>query len=101
MTTGLIWHERLMWFDAGTFAGPMKAVGNVQPGEPSENPEAKRRIKNLLDASGFIEHMRVVTPTAATPADILRVHTPRLVAQVTELSGGAGGQLGFSSFIGH
>ena len=55
MTTALIWHEHMMWFDAGMFAGPMQAVGWVEPGEAAENPAAKRRSKNLLDASGFIE----------------------------------------------
>ena len=39
MTTALIWHEKLMWFDTGTFAGPMPVGGWVQPGEASENPE--------------------------------------------------------------
>ena len=29
MTTGFVWHERLMWFDAGTFAGPMPVGGWV------------------------------------------------------------------------
>ena len=53
MKTALVWHEKLMWFDTGTFAGPMPVGGWVQPGEASENPEAKRRIKNLLDATGM------------------------------------------------
>jgi acetoin utilization deacetylase AcuC-like enzyme len=99
-STGLIWHELMMWFDAGTFAGLLRAVYPVQAGEPSENPEAKRRIKNLLDASGFSEKLTVITPKPATEADILRVHTPRLVEQVKGLSTSNGGQLGMSSWIG-
>jgi acetoin utilization deacetylase AcuC-like enzyme len=100
MTTALIWHELMMWFDAGTFAGPMRAAFPIQPGEASENPEAKRRIKNLLDASGFIEKLAVITPKPATEQDLLRVHTPRLIARVKELSAGHGGQLGVSAFTG-
>ena len=100
MATGLVWHERLMWFDAGTFAGPMRATGWIQPGEASENPEAKRRIKNLLDVSGFARHLTPITPEAATEADIRRVHTESHIAQVKELSAGNGGQLGFSAFTG-
>jgi acetoin utilization deacetylase AcuC-like enzyme len=100
VTTALVWHELMMWFDSGTFAGPMRAVYPVQSGEASENPEAKRRIKNLLDASGFIEHLVVITPKPATDEDLLRVHTPRLLAQVNELSAGHGGQLGVSAFTG-
>lgn len=100
MATGLIWHELMMWFDSGTFAGPMRAIYPVQPGEASENPEAKRRIKNLLDASGFVRHLTVITPDAAQERDLLRAHTSRLLAQVKELSAGNGGQLGASAFIG-
>ena len=76
MATGLAWHERMMWFDSGTFAGPMRAVGFVQPGEASENPEAKRRIKNLLDACDFTRHL---TPIDGGAGDcrrgLRRVHS--------------------------
>lgn len=100
MQTALCWHERLMWFDAGTFAGPMPVGGWVEPGEASENPQAKRRIKNLLDASGFIEKLRVLTPTPATAEDLLRVHPARYLEKVQALSSSYGGQLGASAFIG-
>ncbi len=100
MTTALIWHEKLMWFDAGTFAGPMPVGGWVQPGESSENPETKRRIKNLLDATGMTAHMKVITPARASDTDILRVHSPDYLAKVKTMSGAYGGQLGVSAFIG-
>jgi acetoin utilization deacetylase AcuC-like enzyme len=100
MTTALVWHEKLMWFDAGTFAGPMPVGGWVQPGESSENPETKRRIKNLLDATGMTAHMKVVTPAPASDEEILRVHTLAYLAKVKDLSGAYGGQLGVSAFVG-
>ena len=100
MRTAFVWHERLMWFDSGSFAGPMPAVGWVQPGEPSENPEAKRRIKNLLDATGFIEALDVITPGPASEADILRVHPQVYLEKVKALSAANGGQLGASAFMG-
>ncbi len=100
MRTALCWHERLMWFDAGTFAGPMPVGGWIQPGEASENPEAKRRIKNLLDASGFIERLQVITPKPATEEDILRVHPRAHLENVKALSAAYGGQLGASAYIG-
>jgi acetoin utilization deacetylase AcuC-like enzyme len=100
MATALVWHELMMWFDTGAFAGPMRALFPVQPGEPSENPEAKRRIKNLLDASGYIEQFAVITPPPATQQAVLRVHTPRLLQEVKTLSAGFGGQLGISAFTG-
>jgi acetoin utilization deacetylase AcuC-like enzyme len=100
MTTAFVWHEKLMWFDTGTFAGPMPVGGWVQPGEASENPEAKRRIKNLLDACGMTAHMKVVTPTPASDEDVLRIHTPAYLEKVKALSGAYGGALGKSAFIG-
>jgi acetoin utilization deacetylase AcuC-like enzyme len=99
MATALVWHERMMWFDTGVFAGPLRGVFPVQPGEAAENPEAKRRIKNLLDASGFIDQLTVVTPKPATDGDILRVHSAKLLAQVKTLSAAYGGFLGTSSTI--
>ena len=100
MTTALVWHEKLMWFDAGTFAGPLPVGGWIQPGEASENPEAKRRIKNLLDATGMTAKMTVITPSPASEEDILRVHTAAYLAKVKALSAAYGGQLGISAFIG-
>jgi acetoin utilization deacetylase AcuC-like enzyme len=100
MTTALVWHEKLMWFDTGTFAGPMPVGGWVQPGDPAENPEAKRRIKNLLDATGMTARMSVITPSPATDDDILRVHTSAYLAKVKALSAAYGGQIGVSAFTG-
>ncbi|MFV0294817.1 MAG: class II histone deacetylase [Hyphomicrobiaceae bacterium] len=100
MATALVWHEKLMWFDAGAFAGPMPARDWIQPGEASESPDAKRRIKNLLDATGLINALDVVTPTPATDDDVLRVHTSAHMAKVKALSAAYGGQLGASAFIG-
>ena len=100
MTTALVWHEKMMWFDAGAFAGPLRGVFPVQPGEGSENPEAKRRIKNLLDACGLIEALDLITPKPAEAEDILRVHTRRLLDEVKAKSDDYGGQLGASAFVG-
>jgi len=100
MATALVWHEKMMWFDAGTFAGPLRGVYPVQPGEASENPEAKRRIKNLLDASGMSDALTLIVPKPAEEADIRRVHTARLLNEVKEKSAGFGGQLGASSYLG-
>ena len=100
MATAFVWHERMMWFDAGAFAGPLRGIYPVQPGEASESPEAKRRIKNLLDATGFIQRLTQITPEAATEAQLRRVHTARLLAEVVDLSAAYGGQLGFSAFTG-
>ena len=48
--TGLIWNERFMWHDNGSALGQIPAGGAFQHGVHLENPETKRRLKNLLDA---------------------------------------------------
>lgn len=101
MATALVWHERMMWFDGGSaFAGLMRGVYPVQPGEAPESPEAKRRIKNLLDASGYIGAFTVLTPAEASEEDVRRVHTAAHLADVKAKSLAYGGQLGQSAFIG-
>ena len=47
----------------------------VQPYEHSENPETKRRLRNLLEVSGLLKQLRPIEPRPATDAEILRVHT--------------------------
>ena len=51
MATGLVWHERYMWHDTGSAAGPLPAGGWIEPDTHVENPATKRRLKNLLDVS--------------------------------------------------
>jgi acetoin utilization deacetylase AcuC-like enzyme len=92
--TGLVWHERFMWHDLGRYAGLMPAGYPVQPGLPFENWEAKRRLKNLLDASELTRKLVSIEPRLATRTELLRVHTPgyldRLVALNEQDAGLAG-----------
>ena len=75
MTTGFVWHEIYMWHDTGTHAGVMPPGGPVQPYEHAENPETKRRIRNLLEVSGLLDKLAPVTAFRATEEQLLRVHT--------------------------
>ena len=49
MTTGFVWHERYMWHETPPSVGVIPTRGLYQPGVHFENPETKRRFKNLLD----------------------------------------------------
>ena len=64
-----------MWSDQGKYAGILPADYPMQPGRHHENPETKRRLKNLLDASGFIEQLAQIRPRSASREELLRVHT--------------------------
>jgi acetoin utilization deacetylase AcuC-like enzyme len=94
MTTGLVWDERYMWWDTGHAAAFIPAGGWVEPDLHAENPLTKRRLRNLLEVSGLIQHLVPVAPRAATDAELERFHTPEYVASMRALSAERGGDAG-------
>jgi acetoin utilization deacetylase AcuC-like enzyme len=59
-----------------------------------ENAEGKRRIRNLIEVSGLLDHLLMLQPRAATEDEILRLHTrdyvDRIKAESSKLGGDAG-----------
>jgi acetoin utilization deacetylase AcuC-like enzyme len=76
MATGFVWDERFMWHHTGAFAGVVPYGFPVEPYEHAENPDTKRRFKNLLDASGLTRSLILIDARPATTAELLRFHTP-------------------------
>jgi acetoin utilization deacetylase AcuC-like enzyme len=94
MPTGLVWDERYMWHQNDpTAAAVVTAGGFVEPGSQTENPDTKRRFKNLLDASGVNAKLVQITPKPATDEQILRVHTRAFLDQL-EAKNETGGNVG-------
>ncbi|MFT7460420.1 MAG: acetoin utilization deacetylase AcuC-like enzyme [Planctomycetota bacterium] len=75
MATGFIYHELYMWHNTGNFAAVVPYGNPVQPYEHAENPETKRRFRNLLDVSGLLKQLTIVEAREATEEEILRFHT--------------------------
>ncbi len=96
MITGLVWHERHMWHDTGTYANflPAGGMSPIQPHIHIENAEAKRRFKNLLDVLGVTDQLAMIRSRMATEAELARVHTQEYIERVRELSGARGGDAG-------
>ncbi len=94
MTTGFLWHELYAWHDTGTGASVMPASLTVQPLGHIESAEGKRRIRNLVEVSGLIDHLVQLKPRPATEDEILRLHTREYVERVKKLSSEAGGEAG-------
>jgi acetoin utilization deacetylase AcuC-like enzyme len=92
--TGFVCHELYMWHNTGNYAGIMPYGNPVQPYEHAENPETKRRFRNLVEVSGLLEHLVSLAPRAATEEEILRFHTRAHLEKVRELSAGIGGDAG-------
>ncbi|MEU6148474.1 class II histone deacetylase [Actinosynnema sp. NPDC047251] len=95
MTTGYVYHELYGWHDTGTHASlaPADPRRGIQPFHHLENPEAKRRVHELLVVTGLIDRLTRLTPRPATDEEILLVHTPGHLARLTKANdtGGDGG----------
>jgi acetoin utilization deacetylase AcuC-like enzyme len=94
VTTGFLWHELYAWHDTGTGAWVMPAGLTVQPLGHIESAEGKRRIRNLVEVSGLIDHLVQLKPSPATEDEILRLHTREYVERIKRLSSEAGGEAG-------
>jgi acetoin utilization deacetylase AcuC-like enzyme len=98
--TAFIYDEAYFWHDAGNGALFLPTGGWVEADTYVENPATKRRVKNLLERSGFIKQLDVVHPRAATIEEVARVHTEAYIARVKELSDTTGGDAGQLAIVG-
>lgn len=96
MTTGFFWDERCFWHGGGNYAGMLPVGGLVQPldGGLPENPETKRRLKNLIDVTGLSGDLDMRGAAPATQEDLLRVHPADYLNEFKALSDAGGGELG-------
>lgn len=82
-TTGFLYHEICMWHDPG----PRSIYDDVgiffQPDRALENPETKRRLRNLLEVSGVLDGLQQLKAPSAETEDLLRFHTQDYIAQLT------------------
>ena len=51
-----------------------------------ENPQTKRRLRNLLEVSGLLDELQPLPTRLATDEELLRIHTPSYVARLREMS---------------
>lgn len=96
MTTGFFWAEQCFWHGGGNYAGMLPVGGLVQPleGGLPENPETKRRLKNLIEVTGLAAELDMCGADPATDKDLLRVHPASYLDQFKVLSDAGGGELG-------
>ena len=96
MSTGFFWDERCFWHGGGNYAGMLPVGGLVQPldGGLPENPETKRRLKNLIEVTGLARDLDMRHAPAASRADLERVHPARYLDEFKALSDAGGGELG-------
>ena len=83
-----------MWHDTGTAAWVMAPGLTVEPLKHIENAEGKRRLRNLVEVSGLLEHLVELKPRPATEAEILRLHTRDYLDRIKKMSSEGGGDAG-------
>ncbi|WP_313571873.1 class II histone deacetylase [Pantoea piersonii] len=101
--TGFFFDERCFWHSTGLHVVTLPVGGWVQPpsgAAHAENPETKRRLKNLLDVSGLSAHLRHASAAPASEADLLRVHDQHYLTRFQYLSDNGGGLLGDEAPLG-
>lgn len=64
--TGFVFDERCFWHDPGNYALMLKPGGFVEPYRHIENPDPKRRLLNLVQASGLLGEMTAIASRDAT-----------------------------------
>lgn len=97
MATGFFWDERCFWHGGGSYAYTLPIGGLVQPlaaGGLPENPETKRRLKNLMDVTGLTRELVASGADEATREELLRVHPASYLDEFKCLSDAGGGELG-------
>jgi hypothetical protein len=68
MAAGFVWHERMMWHDAGPSVAVLPARGIYQRGVRFESAETKRRLKNLIDRYELTPRL-ITVPHSRSSAD--------------------------------
>ncbi len=99
-TTGWVWHERYAWLDA---RGMMDTVGPEAMFEPEPSLESgriKRRLRNLVDASGLLGQLVAVAPRPASERELLWLHDRDYLDAIRTASAGFGGDAGRSTPFG-
>ncbi|MEO1152985.1 MAG: class II histone deacetylase [Pseudomonadota bacterium] len=97
MQTGFFFDERTFWHTGHGYALTAPLGGLVQPlsgdGFP-DAPETRRRLKNLMEASGLMAELHVASADPASTDELLRVHPQSYLTAFKALSDADGGELG-------
>ncbi len=103
MATGFFFDERCFWHSGGNYAFMAPVGGLVQPtstGGLPENPETKRRLKNLIEVTGLLAELESQSADPANFDDLGRVHTDEFLKTFKEISDGGGGETGMRAPYG-
>ncbi|WP_077328475.1 class II histone deacetylase [Virgibacillus siamensis] len=98
--TGFIWDESYFWHQTGNGALNIGSGGWIQEDTHAENPETKRRVKNLLERSRFMKELHQIEPRSATRKEIEMNHDAEYIEKISRLSDNGGGDAGEHAIVG-
>lgn len=104
MPTGFYHDERCMWHSGGEHVLYLPLQPWLQPlasGGYAESPETKRRLRNLVEVSGLLDHLAPRSAPAATRADLERIHPAAYLDRFKALSDQRGGDMGEEATFSH
>lgn len=98
--TGFICDESYFWHSPGSATLFRLPGGYVQTDGHAEDPETKRRFKNLLERSKLMKKLVEIEPITATEEQIAYFHTPEYINKVKHLSDIGHGDAGELALVG-
>ena len=102
--TGFYTNEMTFWHGGGAITMLTLPVGGwVQPPSGTvgvDTPDTKRRLLNLIRASGLIDRLDLMVAEPAGEADLLRVHPSAYLQRFKAMSDAGGGSLGIAADFG-
>src|ERR1700684_2103300 len=100
MATGFVWHERYAWHDSRGLLDLFDRSALFEPEPSLESGITKRRLRNLVDASGLLANLIEIEPRAATQDELARVHDREYIDRIRGDSPCPGGDAGGSPPFG-
>ena len=99
MSTGWVWHERYAWHDARGLIDTMPRDALFEPEPSLESGTTKRRLRNLVDASGLLTQLTEIPARPATDDELCLLHEREYVQRLwTQSAAGGGDAGGFTPF---
>ncbi len=92
--TALIASELYYWHDTLNWCGFFQPTLELQPGSHFEHPETKRRLQNLVQATGLWPHLSHVSPEPAGDDVIGLIHPSSHIDHLRSVCESGGGDAG-------
>jgi acetoin utilization deacetylase AcuC-like enzyme len=94
MSTGWVWHERYAWHDARGLTDSLEHDSLFEPQPSLESGVVKRRLRNLVDASGLLAQLTEIPATPMSADELSTLHDRAYVERVRAESADRGGDAG-------